>query len=95
MTRDCINAKGEGAIFKDPKEAEKAYRSGNADLHAIVKVRISQSVANEHGVVEDTTTVIETTVGRAILSLILPTGMPFESINQPLGKKQISSLLNE
>jgi DNA-directed RNA polymerase subunit beta' len=95
MTRDRINAKGEGAVFKDPKEAEKAYRSGNADLHAIVKVRISQSVANEHGVVENTTTVIETTVGRAILSLILPTGMPFESINQPLGKKQISSLLNE
>ncbi|WP_352259941.1 hypothetical protein, partial [Psychrobacter sp. TB55-MNA-CIBAN-0194] len=46
MTRDRINAKGEGAIFKDPKEAEKAYRSGNADLHAIVKVRISQSVKN-------------------------------------------------
>ena len=95
MTRDCINAKGEGAIFKDPKEAEKAYRSGNADLHAIVKVRISQSVKNEDGVVEDTVTVIDTTVGRAILSLILPTGMPFASINQPLGKKQISSLLNE
>ncbi|GAB0112268.1 DNA-directed RNA polymerase subunit beta' [Pseudoalteromonas distincta] len=95
MTRDRINAKGEGAIFKDPKEAEKAYRSGNADLHAIVKVRISQSVKNEEGIVEDTITVIDTTVGRAILSLILPKGMPFESINQPLGKKQISGLLNE
>ncbi|WP_404342263.1 DNA-directed RNA polymerase subunit beta' [Pseudoalteromonas mariniglutinosa] len=95
MTRDRINAKGEGAIFKDPKEAEKAYRSGNADLHARVKVRISQSVKNENGVVEDTITVIDTTVGRAILSLILPTGMPFELINQALGKKQISGLLNE
>ncbi|ASM52594.1 DNA-directed RNA polymerase subunit beta' [Pseudoalteromonas nigrifaciens] len=95
MTRDRINAKGEGAIFKDPKEAEKAYRSGNADLHAIVKVRISQSVKNENGVVEDTITVIDTTVGRAILSLILPKGMPYESINQPLGKKQISGLINE
>ncbi len=95
MTRDRINAKGEGAIFKDPKEAEKAYRSGNADLHAIVKVRISQSVKNEDGIVEDTVTVIDTTVGRAILSLILPKGMPFASINQPLGKKQISGLLNE
>ncbi|TMO25243.1 DNA-directed RNA polymerase subunit beta' [Pseudoalteromonas sp. S4741] len=95
MTRDRINAKGEGTVFKDPKEAEKAYRSGNADLHAKVKVRISQSVANEDGVVEDTITIIDTTVGRAILSLILPKGMPFESINQALGKKQISSLLNE
>ena len=95
MTRDRINAKGEGTVFKDPKEAEKAYRSGNADLHAKVKVRISQSVANEDGVVEDTITIIDTTVGRSILSLILPKGMPFESINQALGKKQISSLLNE
>jgi DNA-directed RNA polymerase subunit beta' len=95
MTRDRINAKGEGAVFKDPKEAEKAYRSGNAELHARVKVRISQSVKNENGVVEDTITIIDTTVGRAILSLILPKGMPFESINQALGKKQISSLLNE
>ncbi|KAF7769178.1 DNA-directed RNA polymerase subunit beta' [Pseudoalteromonas undina] len=95
MTRDRINAKGEGTVFKDPKEAEKAYRSGNADLHAKVKVRISQSVANEDGVVEDSITIIDTTVGRAILSLILPKGMPFESINQALGKKQISSLLNE
>ncbi|MDP2634110.1 MULTISPECIES: DNA-directed RNA polymerase subunit beta' [unclassified Pseudoalteromonas] len=95
MTRDRINAKGEGTVFKDPKEAEKAYRSGNAELHARVKVRISQSVKNENGVVEDTITIIDTTVGRAILSLILPKGMPFESINQALGKKQISSLLNE
>ncbi|WP_392342851.1 DNA-directed RNA polymerase subunit beta' [Pseudoalteromonas prydzensis] len=95
MTRDRINAKGEGIVFKDPKEAEKAYRTGNAELHARVKVRISQSVKNENGVVEDTITVIDTTVGRAILSLILPKGMPFESINQALGKKQISSLLNE
>ncbi|KGK00759.1 DNA-directed RNA polymerase subunit beta' [Pseudoalteromonas sp. ND6B] len=95
MTRDRINAKGEGAVFKDPKEAEKAYRSCNADLHAIVKVRISQSVKNEEGVVEDTVTVIDTTVGRAILSLILPKGMPYESINQALGKKQISGLINE
>ncbi|MGP9495559.1 DNA-directed RNA polymerase subunit beta' [Pseudoalteromonas sp. AOP31-A2-14] len=95
MTRERINAKGEGAIFKDPKEAEKAYRSGNTDLHARVKVRISQSVKNEAGVVEDTITVIDTTVGRAILSLILPKGMPFALINQALGKKQISGLLNE
>ena len=95
MTRDRINAKGEGIVFKDPKEAEKAYRSGNAELHARVKVRISQSITNEAGVVEDTVTLIDTTVGRAILSLILPKGMPFESINQALGKKQISGLLNE
>ena len=95
MTRDRINAKGEGAVFKDPKEAEKAYRSGNAELHARVKVRISETIKNEEGEAVEYVTIVETTVGRAILSLILPKGMPFELINQALGKKQISGLLNE
>ena len=95
MTRDRINAKGEGIVFKDPKEAEKAYRSGNAELHARVKVRISETISNEDGETVEQVSIVETTVGRAILSLILPKGMPFELINQALGKKQISGLLNE
>ncbi|WP_217875622.1 DNA-directed RNA polymerase subunit beta' [Pseudoalteromonas shioyasakiensis] len=95
MTRDRINAKGEGIVFKDPKEAEKAYRSGNAELHARVKVRISETISNEEGETVEQVSIVETTVGRAILSLILPKGMPFELINQALGKKQISGLLNE
>ena len=95
MTRDRINAKGEGTVFKDPKEAEKAYRSGNAELHARVKVRISETISSEDGDAVEQVSIVETTVGRAILSLILPKGMPFELINQALGKKQISGLLNE
>ncbi|WP_125563176.1 DNA-directed RNA polymerase subunit beta' [Pseudoalteromonas rubra] len=96
MTRDRINAKGEGIAFKDAKEAEKAYRTGAAELHARVKVRIDEvHIDGETGERKDVTEVVETTVGRAILSLILPTGLPFELINRALGKKQISGLLNE
>ncbi|CAB0150592.1 DNA-directed RNA polymerase subunit beta' [Pseudidiomarina piscicola] len=94
MTREKINAKGEGMIFKNAKEAEKAYRSGNAELHARVKVRLDEVVISEEGDRSDTTTIYDTTVGRAILSLILPEGMPFEMINQSMGKKQIGRLLN-
>ncbi|WP_018694540.1 DNA-directed RNA polymerase subunit beta' [Algicola sagamiensis] len=94
MTRDRINAKGEGAIFKNPNEAEKAYRTGNAELHARVKVRITENVKNEDGEFIENTEVKETTVGRAILSLILPKGLEFELINKAMGKKQISNLLN-
>ena len=36
----------------------------------------------------------ETTVGRAILSEILPAGLPFELINKALKKKEISKLIN-
>lgn len=30
MTRDCVNAKGEGMVLTGPKEAERLYRSGLA-----------------------------------------------------------------
>jgi DNA-directed RNA polymerase subunit beta' len=96
MTRDRINAKGEGIVFKDAKEAEKAYRTGVAELHARVKVRITETViAEETGERSTSTSVVDTTVGRAILSLTIPEGLPFELINKALGKKQISGLLNE
>ncbi|ATC96184.1 DNA-directed RNA polymerase subunit beta' [Pseudoalteromonas tunicata] len=95
MTRDCVNGLGEGAVFKDPKEAEKAYRTNNAALHAKVKVRITETIKDVDGNVEDRISIYDTTVGRAILSLILPKGMPFELINRAMGKKQISGLLNE
>jgi DNA-directed RNA polymerase subunit beta' len=94
MTREKVNAKGEGMIFKNAKEAEKAYRTGAAELHARVKVRLQEVLISEEGERTDTTTVYDTTVGRAILSLILPEGMPFEMINQSMGKKQIGRLLN-
>ncbi|KID55221.1 DNA-directed RNA polymerase subunit beta' [Pseudoalteromonas luteoviolacea] len=96
MTRDRINAKGEGIAFKDPKEAEKAYRTGSAELHARVKVRLTETIVDEEtGERSEKTHVVDTTVGRAILSLIMPKGLPFELINRALGKKQISGLLNE
>ncbi|GMM86626.1 DNA-directed RNA polymerase subunit beta' [Pseudoalteromonas sp. MTN2-4] len=96
MTRDRINAKGEGIVFKDAKEAEKAYRTGVAELHARVKVRITETVIDEEtGERSQQTSVVDTTVGRAILSLSTPEGLPFELINRALGKKQISALLNE
>ena len=96
MTRDRINGKGEGTVFKDAKEAEKAYRVGAAELHARVKVRITEVVIDEEtGERSTVTNLVDTTVGRAILSLSTPEGLPFELINKALGKKQISGLLNE
>ncbi|WP_411360535.1 DNA-directed RNA polymerase subunit beta' [Pseudidiomarina salilacus] len=94
MTREKVNDKGEGMIFKNAKEAEKAYRSGHANLHARVKVRIKQTLISEEGERSESVEIYDTTVGRAILSLILPEGLPFEMINQNMGKKQIGRLLN-
>jgi len=95
LTRDRVNGKGEGMVFTSPHEAEKAYRTDTAELHARVKVRITEYEVGEDGQKIEKTSIIDTTVGRAIFSLILPKGLPFEIINQAMGKKQISKLLNE
>ncbi|HDR1289643.1 TPA: DNA-directed RNA polymerase subunit beta', partial [Pasteurella multocida] len=95
MTRDKVNGKGEGMLLQDPREAEKAYRTGQVELHSRVKVRITEYVKNAVGEFEPQTHLVDTTIGRAILWMIAPKGMPFSLFNQTLGKKAISKLINE
>ncbi|HCG8153829.1 TPA: DNA-directed RNA polymerase subunit beta' [Vibrio parahaemolyticus] len=95
MTRDKINVKGEGMYLSGPAEAEKAYRTKQAELHARVKVRITETVVDEDGNSTTETKMVDTTVGRAMLWQIVPAGLPYSIVNQKLGKKQISNLLNE
>ncbi|MBL4764380.1 MAG: DNA-directed RNA polymerase subunit beta' [Colwellia sp.] len=94
LTRFRINGLGEGMVFADEKEAEKAYRTGAAELHARVKVRITEHVKNADGEFEAVTTLRDTTVGRAIMWQVCPKGLPYELIDLPLGKKPISKLIN-
>lgn len=94
MTRDCINAKGEGMILSGPKEAELAYHSNVASLHARVKIKINEYKKNEFGKFIKQSAIIDTTIGRAILWMIVPKGLQFSIINQVLGKKSISKMLN-
>ncbi len=94
LTRDRVNGLGEGMVFTDIKEAEKAYRTGFAELHARVKIRITEHVRNADGVLEPKITLRDTTIGRAILWQVCPDGMPYDLIDQPLGKKPISKLIN-
>jgi DNA-directed RNA polymerase subunit beta' len=94
MTREKIGARGEGLIFADVAEALRAYRAGEVDLQARVVVRIKESHAGPDGELEEKLTRYETTVGRAILSEILPAGLPFALVNKALKKKEISRLIN-
>ncbi|CUR53810.1 DNA-directed RNA polymerase subunit beta' [Serratia symbiotica] len=94
MTRDCINAKGEGMILNGSKEAECVYRANIASLHALVKVRITENIKTSDGKWIKQTSIIDTTIGRAILWMIVPKGLPYSMVNQPLGKKLISKMLN-
>ena len=94
MSREKIAAKGEGKIFSDVAEVQRAYDNGVVDLHAKVTVRIREFELNFDGSKTAKTNRYETTVGRAILSEILPAGLPFELINKALKKKEISKLIN-
>ena len=94
MTRDCINAKGEGMVFADVAEVQRAYGAKHVDLQAKVKVRVTEYVKAEDGTLEGTDTVTDTTVGRALLSQIMPQGMPYSLINKTMKKKDISTLIN-
>jgi len=94
MTREKMAAKGEGMKFADVDEVRRAYDQGIVDLHAKITVRI-----NEYEINFDNSKTLkvkrqETTVGRALLSDILPAGLPFELINKNLKKKEISTLIN-
>jgi len=94
MTRESINVAGEGMVFSNVDEVHRAYDAGAAHLQAKVQARIKEVVFNDAGELEERYTVVETTVGRAILSEILPAGIPYELVNRDLGKKAISNLIN-
>ncbi len=95
LTRDRVNGLGEGMVFADTKEAEKAYRTGVTELHARVKIRITEYFKDEEGNFTVPKTILrDTTVGRAIMWQVCPKGMPYDLIDQPLGKKPISKLIN-
>lgn len=95
MTRERINSKGEGSVFRDVAEVHRAYENGAVHLHAKVKVRISaQALGEEIAGSGKGYKLVDTTVGRALLSEILPKGLPFSLANQVMTKKVISSLIN-
>ncbi|MEK7303827.1 MAG: DNA-directed RNA polymerase subunit beta', partial [Pseudomonadota bacterium] len=94
MTRSRINDKGEGKAFSDISEVHRAYETRQVSLNAHVKVRIREVQLKADSASTETLKLYETTVGRALLSEILPEGLSFELINRDLKKKAISELIN-
>ena len=94
MTRELENQQGEGMVFANVSEAKRAYDNKVVALHAKVKVRITETVIDEEGNRERRTSIVDTTVGRALLDEIMPEGLPFELANVELSKKNISRLIN-
>ncbi|MCX8113792.1 MAG: DNA-directed RNA polymerase subunit beta' [Burkholderiaceae bacterium] len=94
-TREKVNGKGEGAFFTDVAEVHRAYENKEVELQTRITVRIREfDVDKATGEKTPRVTRYETTVGRALLSEILPAGLPFSVLNKPLKKKEISKLIN-
>ena len=89
LTRERINARGEGMLFGDLEEVHRAYEAGTVELQAKVKARIQETIDGEVQ-----SKIVDTTVGRALLSEILPEGLSFEHINKPMNKRAISGVIN-
>ena len=94
-TREKINGKGEGLVFADIGEVQRALDAGEVELTSKVTVRLTEWTKNKAtGDLAPSTRLVDTTVGRALLSEILPKGLPFALLNKALKKKEISRLIN-
>jgi len=94
-TRERINGKGEGMIFSDVSEVQRALDNAVVEITAKINVRLIEYARDKvTGEFTPERKMVETTVGRALLSEILPKGLPFASMNRALKKKEISRLIN-
>jgi len=94
-TRERTNGKGEGMVFADVAEVQRALDAGVAELTAKISVRLVEYVKDKTtGEFVPQLNMVDTTVGRALLSEILPKGLPFSNLNKALKKKEISRLIN-
>src|SRR5881296_3035338 len=91
LTRERVLAHGEGRVFASPAEVRSAYDHHEVDLQAKVTCRMDQFDAD--GKVTGRARV-ETTVGRVLLSDILPKKIPFSTINKVMDKKTLGNLID-
>ena len=94
LTRERVGARGEGMAFSDVHEAHRAYESRMVDLQAKVRVRVREYPLVDGKVGKEAIRHVQTTVGRALLSEILPKGLSFDLVNQDMTKKAISATIN-
>ena len=94
MMRERVNDRGEGMAFSDVEEVSRAYRSGQVGLQARVKVRVTQRLFDDEGGFREVREILDTTVGRALIYEIVPDGIPYSHVNQTMGNKEVSRLIN-
>ncbi|MFQ5894422.1 MAG: DNA-directed RNA polymerase subunit beta' [Nitrospinota bacterium] len=82
LTKPRGGVKGEHKVFASLEEARIAYDQGAVHLQARIRVRIGGEL-------------VETAMGRVLLSEILPRELPFSSVNEVMDKKALIALVAE
>ncbi len=82
MTRLRPGAKGAKRVFGSVQEVLYAYENGHVDLQAEIRCRINGKLETS-------------SVGRAILSDIVPSEVPFETVNRVMNKKSLADLIDK
>ena len=93
MTRERADAEGTGMVFSDVSEVHRAFETGAVELHARIRVRVEEKrdgASRRSG----ERPLVETTVGRALLSELMPEGLPFDLVNRVINKRSLSALIN-
>ncbi|MBK8817107.1 MAG: DNA-directed RNA polymerase subunit beta' [Methylococcaceae bacterium] len=94
ISREKVNAIGEGSIFVSVGEVHKALLAKSVELQTKIQLRITEKVVDENGKYNDKTHRVFTTVGRALIWEVVPDRMPFDLVNCDMTKKNISRLVN-
>ena len=82
LTKERGGARGEGKLFANPQEVRVAYDTGEVGLQARIRVRMDGEV-------------VATTVGRVLLSEILPSEIGFNRVNRQMDKSSLTDLVAE
>ncbi len=95
LTRTKINARGEDMRFTDINEVQRAYENGEVELQAQVKVRVKEyQRTDKAGEFQEVIRLVDTTIGRSLLSEVLPKGLSFDLVNRTMTKKTLSDLID-
>ena len=82
MTRIRPGAKGTGKVFSSVQDVIYAYENGYVDLQAAIKCRIKNKL-------------VDISVGRALLSDVIPYEVPLEHYNKVMTKKALADLIDK
>jgi DNA-directed RNA polymerase subunit beta' len=81
LTKERTGARGDGGVFSSSEEVRIAYDAQMVDEHARISMRMNGGL-------------VSTTVGRVLLSEVLPPPLPFHLVNREMTKKELMKLID-